>query len=340
MDRRTLFPPSRVLAALAALSAPAFGACSELPIALGDENSVIVSADPELWAEVGPILTPAIERTVFTVRDEKTFTVTHHDPADEVWYRLRLLKQQLAVGTADDPWMADVLAKAKDPPAAGVFQARNVWARGQSVIALLIGEGQDAGATAAHASEVAELLDGQYRTWAVSKMFVTGRNEALTDSLREAASFGLVVPNVYDYSAQDSVHLFRNDNPDPSELIRQIAVTWQSPIMPGLQPEDLLAWRTRIADEHYSFPQVNNLDRVEGLPEVRDEIEMYTIRAVWENPPDAYPAAGPFILRAVHCPQQNRMYLIDAWLYAPGVEKYEYMIQLEEILNSFSCVGL
>lgn len=341
MDRRTSCLPSRVLAAaLVTLSASWLGACSDLPLALGDENSVIVSADPELWAEVAPMMAPAIESTVFTVRDEKTFTVTHHDPADEVWYRLRRLKQQLAIGTAADPWMADVLAKAKDPPAAGVFQARDVWARGQSVTAVLIGEGQDAADAAAHASDVADLLDGQYRAWAVQKMFVTGPNEALRDSLREAARFSIVVPNVYDYSARDSVHVFRNDNPDPSELIRQIAVTWESPIMPGLQPEDLLAWRTRIAEEHYSFPQVNNLARVDGGPQVRDGLDIYTIQAVWENPPDAGPAAGPFILRAVRCPQQNRMYLIDAWLYAPGVEKYEYMIQLEQILDSFSCVGL
>lgn len=340
MNRRTPSLPSRLLAALATLSAASVGACSDLPIALGDENSVVVSADPELWAQVEPILAPAIERTVFTVRDEKTFTVTHHDPADETWYRLRLLKQQLAIGTADDPWMADVLAKAKDPPSAGVFQARDVWARGQSVTAVLIGDGQDAGEAAAHAPDVAQLLDDQYRAWAVSKMFVTGPNEALSDTLRQAARFDLVVPNVYDHSVRDSVHVFRNDNPDPSELIRQIAVTWESPIPPGLQPDDLLAWRARIAEEHYSFPQVNNLERVTGGPEVRDGLETYTIQAVWENPPEAYPAAGPFVLRAVHCPEQDRMYLVDAWLYAPGAEKYEYMIQLEEILNSFSCVGL
>jgi len=34
------------------------------------------------------------------------------------------------------------------------------------------------------------------------------------------------------------------------------------------------------------------------------------------------------------------MYLIDAWLYAPGKEKYEYMIQLQTILNTFRCEGM
>ena len=42
-------------------------------------------------------------------------------------------------------------------------------------------------------------------------------------------------------------------------------------------------------------------------------------------------------MRAIVCEDQDRMYLLDAWLYAPGKEKYEYMIQLETILDSFSC---
>ena len=340
MNRRKLWS-SRTPAALAALSVLSGVACSERPLAMGDENSIVASADPALWTEIEPSLVPVLERTVFTVRDEKTFTVTHHDPADETWYRLRLLKQQLAIGTASDPWMVDVLARADDPPSSGVFQVRDVWARGQSVTAVLMEEGQGADAVLEHAWEVVELLDSQYRAWAVSKMFVTGRNDELNETLRQEARFNLVVPTVYEYSApQDSVHIFRNDNPDPSELIRQIAVTWESPIIPGMQPEDLLEWRERIVTEHYSFAQVHNLGNVVAGPSEIDGVESYTIHAVWENPPDAFPAAGPFILRAVHCEEQNRMYLIDAWLYAPGAEKYEYMIQLEEILGSFSCAGL
>ena len=64
----------------------------------------------------------------------------------------------------------------------------------------------------------------------------------------------------------------------------------------------------------------------------------YQVQAVWQNPPEAnWPAGGPFILWAVACPSQDRLYLLDAWLYAPGREKYEYMIQLQTILESFRC---
>ena len=54
--------------------------------------------------------------------------------------------------------------------------------------------------------------------------------------------------------------------------------------------------------------------------------------------PILYAAAGPFIARAVRCGEH--VIYFDAWLYSPNPRrsKYEYMMQLEEILNSFTCV--
>ena len=64
----------------------------------------------------------------------------------------------------------------------------------------------------------------------------------------------------------------------------------------------------------------------------------YELRAQWRNPPERnWPAGGPLITRTVTCDAQDRTYLLDAWLYAPGQEKYEYMIQLDVLLGTFSC---
>ncbi len=69
----------------------------------------------------------------------------------------------------------------------------------------------------------------------------------------------------------------------------------------------------------------------------RGGVEFYELRGVWQNPPEAFPAAGPFITRAIGCPASGRTYFVDAWLYAPSREKYQYMIQLETILDTFRC---
>jgi hypothetical protein len=90
--------------------------------------------------------------------------------------------------------------------------------------------------------------------------------------------------------------------------------------------------------EHYSEPQEVVPD---GMTFERLAFPGYIaleIRGQWRNPPDrGWPAGGPFITRAAVCEGQDRAYLMDAWLYAPGVEKYEYMIQLETILQTFRC---
>lgn len=313
-------------------------ACDSLPLSQGDENSIIVTAAPELWAEVAASLVPALERTVFTVRDEKTFTVTSGELGGENWPLLRQLRRQLVLGTPADPWMEPALAKAKEavvPPR--IAQVEDVWARGQVVTLVVLEEGSEVDGVLELLPSLAELYDGQFRERAVARMFVTDPDTALARQLWEEHGFTLLVPSVYTYASVDSVHVFRNDNPDPSELIRQFAVAWQAPAQPGFGTGDLLAWRSRIVDDHYNYPQVLNLERAVEDRAVLHGNATLTYQAVWENPPGGYPAAGPFIVRAVDCPDQGRRYLMDAWLYAPGRDKYEYMIQLETIMDSFRC---
>ena len=313
-------------------------ACENLPLSLGDENSIIVTAAPELWEEIEGSLVPALERTVFTVRDEKTFTVTSGQLGGENWFRLRQLKRQLVLGTPSDPWMAPALDKVGDPVAPPrIAQVENVWARGQVATLVILEEGSEVAGVTALLPSLADLYDTQFRARAVARMFVTDPDTVLSHKLAEEYGFTLLVPAVYRYVAVDSVHIFRNDNPDPSELIRQFTVTWQGLPAEEAGGEGLLAWRARIVDGYYDYPQVANLDRVIEERAILNGNPTYTYQAVWENPPGEYPAAGPFIARAVDCPDQGRRYLIDAWLYAPGKDKYQYMIQLEQILDSFRC---
>jgi len=336
MRRRISVP--LVLAALAGQ------ACESKMVALGDYTSIIVTTSADFWAEAEQPVTAALERTAFTVRDEKTFTVTHRDPADSVAWDLRLLKQQLVIGIPSDPWVQAALPRRTEFDALPeVVQASNVWARQQAVTVVVLEE-PSVEALAGLLPELADMYDDSYRLWVEERMFVSGANTELQESLMQDAGFSLLLPSVYEHSAGDSVHVFRNDNPDPSELIRQIAVTWRNEVPENMRGEDLLAWRAQIVEEHYSYPQVVQVSRTNAGPEPEGfrGKPSYRVQGVWEDPPDdPSPAGGPFILRAVACfgtnRVNNRLYMVDAWLYAPGKEKYAYMIQLEKIMDSFMC---
>jgi hypothetical protein len=313
--------------------------CAEEQGAYGDASSIVMAIPTEVWTEVEAPVYQALEPTIYTVRDEKTFTVTQVDPRDPtVWNDLKRFRQLLVVGPESAPWIEEVLEAARDGDRDGALvQAFDVWARGQTVTALVTGENTLQDDLVASLDDLRELYDRQFRELAAVRMFISGRDSALIDTLQARAGFSMLFPVVYDWATRDSVYVFRNDNPDPSELIRQVAVTWASPIPEGMEGEDFLAWRQELAEQHYTDEQVAELEGIQAGRFNYDGKDAYQIQAVWQSPPGAWPAGGPFILRAVACPEQDRMYLLDAWLYAPGKEKYEYMIQLESILDSFRC---
>ncbi len=318
----------------------AVGACDKQG-AYGDATSILTVAAPTLWDDVQDSVYTALEPTIWTVRNEKTFTVTYVDPADENWGSLRQFRQMLLIGPASAPYIAEALDRSKedDIQAPTIVQVHDVWARDQQVTILLTPENLDEPqAVYTQLPELRKLYDRQYRQLALARMYVSGVDSALADTLGRDAGFEVLLPNVYYWDQQDSVYIFRNDNPDPSELIREVAVTWMSPSPESLEAEDILAWRNDIVDAYYAYPQVVDLSNAQAGPMEFQGHEGYQIQAVWQNPPDSpWPAAGPFILRVIKCPEQDRMYYLDAWLYAPGKEKYQYMIQLETILDTFRC---
>ena len=311
----------------------------EDPPAWGELSSIIAITSDEQWDVLGERVESALEATIQTVRAEKTFRVTHQPPTGVAWGNMKRFRQILLIGAADSPWMVEALALTRresfNPPE--LFQVEDLWARGQTATVLLLAsEGADG------ADELLEplheLLDGQYRTWVRNRMFMSGLDSLLADSLWNEAGFSLLLPALYELRTVDSVYIFLNDNPDPSELIRQITVTWRSPIPEDLSQEDLLAWRRVLSDRYYRYPQVVDMDGARTRRLQMGDMVLEELRAIWANPPeDLFPAGGPMITWSLPCPAQGRHYLIDAWLYAPGRDKYQYVLQLETILNTFRC---
>ena len=333
-------PLYATLLAVAAVATVA--GCGDTTPAYGDPNSIVAAMSPAIWDKVSKDVYAALEPTIRTVRNEKTFTVTYQDPGQRDWGNLRRFRQMLLVGTGTEPWMQDAVDKLKTPlNGPGLYTAYDVWAKGQQVTVVILSNPDSLSELRQYLPTINKTLDDQYRQWARNRMYMSGMDTALVDTLMASARFSLLVPKVYKHSdldsVTDSVYIFRNDNPDPSELIREIAVTWRSPIPLNYQPEDILDWRAQLVT-HYHDAQVVDTTQMSGGPFKYQGHSAYEIQAIWQNAPDLdWPAAGPFITRAIVCPAQNRMYLVDGWLYAPGRDKYEYMIQLQTILDSFRC---
>lgn len=307
--------------------------------AMGDEHSVIVVAHDSLWAQVEDTVLSTLQPRIFAARDEPTFRVSHSAPDDPYWGDLRRFRQILAIGRPDDPWVQEPLDRAgAEVNEAAILEAEDVWARGQRVTILVVPETRPAAAVEARIDSIAALLDRRYRAWVLDRMYTSGVDEELRAQSREGPGFDLRIPDVYRWrQVSDSAYLFINDQPDASQLVRSLLVTWRSRTDQEPAVDDVLDWREEAAERYYDWGQDTRRERLQTRRLAEQPHEGLEVRGVWHGTIEGFPQAGTFITRAVDCPDQNRRYLLDAWLYAPARAKYQYIIQLETLLDTFRC---
>jgi len=327
---------SLLIAGLLGAFAPAAG-CSRSPVSYGAPNSIIVVAAEPLWESVADTVSMVLEPPIFTVREERTFDLTYASPADPVWGSLRMWRQVLVIGEPGDAWVEPVLARADSVPTElpAFFEVRDVWARDQEVTIVLLPPGGGRTELIEILPEVHAYLDGRFRDYVLNRMFASGPNDELRQELETDAGFSLIVPRVYGHAEVDSVHIFRNDQQRREELIRSIVVSWRDGVPAEPVSADwVLAWRDSLSQALHEPVQTADRERFEVRQLNDGGLE---VQGVWNTVSGEWPAAGPYMNRLVVCPDQDRTYLLDAWLYAPGQSKYEFMLQLQTVLDTFAC---
>ncbi|MGI9038634.1 MAG: DUF4837 family protein, partial [Gemmatimonadota bacterium] len=320
--------------------------------AFGEANSLIVFAEPALWEQLEQETYDALEPTQFTTRDERTFNVTHTSSEGGDENQLLRWKQVVVFAAPGDERLAQIADEAGVGPVAGeIIQAGDVWARGQLVTAVVLDPGNEAASWRAALPELARILDDAYRQFATSRMFVSGVDTVLARQVRERFGAALRAPIIYRGAIDEAGFIrLRNDRPDPSDRIRSVLIQRRAAADSAggagapLDPEALFAWRASVDSVMYNVPQ--SIERVPFEPRRFDVdgAEALEVRGIWHDE-GSFPAAGPFIVRAVRCPaaggQPASTWFFDAWLYSPNARdsKYEFMLQLEEILDSFRCTS-
>jgi hypothetical protein len=311
------------------------GAIDRTQPAHGEETSVIVVAIDSLWSASAEDVRAALEPRLFTVRDEKAFEVTHVSPASEDWLELRRFKQVLVVGTAADGWVGAALGDTV-VAAPVIVERPDVWARGQVVTAVVVPAESSLVAFKRLLPELGRVLDDRFRAYVHARMFSSDANTALRDSLAAVAGFSVLLPNIYRPEQSDGAYVFRSAPVAGSQLARVIVIAWRDELN-RLTADEVLDWRDRLAPLVFSLPQETGRERVETRALDGRAAGSLEVHGVWTSRDASWPAAGPFLDRVVLCPEQRRTYFLEAWLYAPGRAKYEYMIQFQRLLDSFEC---
>lgn len=301
----------------------------------GEESSIIILAVDSLWTQVGDSVLATLEPRTFTVRDEKMFEATWASPLTEDWITLRTFRQVLTIGVAGDGWVSPALDDSV-PAAPAVVETPNVWAQDQTVTAVVLPSENSAGALLSLLPQLSARFDARYRAYVQRRMYMSDVNTELRDSLRANAGFSLLLPRIYRSEPVDSVQVFRNRAGVGSELYRTIIVASRPGVMTDANADTVLAWRDRITPLVFE-PQLTERERIEEKPLPEEGNGALQVQGIWRGADVTLPSAGPFIDRLIPCPAEGRTYFVEGWLYAPARRKYEYMIQLETLLDSFEC---
>ncbi len=319
------------------LAAGAQAAACGKSTAIGEVDTLVVlTANDSLWNSLEDTTRATLERKVYTVRPEQTFFLEQVDTAAAKVRQYLLFHQVIVFGTPDNRYVrqiADAVGAQARPDT--ILQAQDVWAHDQVATAVVLRRGQERASWTAQLARLDSLVDTEYRRFVHQRMYVSGEDTATERKFGEQYGFGLTFPRVYRVDTlTDSLIVIRNDNPDPADLIRSVTVTWGRKL-DSLTAEAAFQWRDAIDSVYYHVPQ--------GIDSTHSEVRRLAVHGraaleatgAWHDEDTGYPAGGPFIDRLVQCP--DRTYFLDAWVYAPGKSKYQYVLQVREILDSFTC---
>ena len=320
-------------------------ACGERREAtVGDNDDIVVAAEPSLWKQVERRVNASLQPRLFGIPNSRAFQVTYQDPAEEEWSSLSQNRQVLLIGEPEDDWVMDALARARNtpsetPPAPALFELEDVWAEDQQVMVLLVPPTDPERTVLDRLDELSSNYELRYREGVVGRMFAEGTGQALWDTIMGESGFNVLVPRDYERSNEGDVYLFRKTGTDSLEAVRHVTVTWRAPIPQDMQGDGMLRFRRQLATAHFGSPQSVSTRNILASQTTHQGNVTYQLLGMWRNPRPSRggPPRGPFILRAEICQSQDRMYLLDGWLYAPEQDQHEYMVELESILNSFRC---
>jgi hypothetical protein len=308
------------------------------PFAFGRQKEILVICDDDIWDAIEKPLREQVERELHAVRWEKIFEIAHVTAENARQYKE--WDKIILIETLENPKLlsfvvADSTMKKIKEGEGLFFNQIDVWAKNQRVTGLA-SPSRDGlqRLVIAHGDKIFNAFIRQVEREELFRMYHSGRDTLLADSLAVAEGFSFTLPRVYEQIRQDSLEpnqlLFVHQNP-----VRSVCITWED--NPGewdLSPGGLAARRDSTLSYAYAS-QYTHPERVDTSTVVRNGVERLRIYGTWENSEEI--SGGVYISHIINTPAGDRRYYIDCQLFSPDMRKnkYRFIYQLDHILDTF-----
>jgi len=310
--------------------------CSdEIMVATGESDDLVIVADADVTPEALEALVAVAHTGVPWLLGEPSFKTTIADPSKPGDLLNRRHVLLLGVWSGGD--VARLAERRLSTPHTGEeaqFRIEeDVWARGQ-VVGSLIGRDEDelVAYMASHGNEILDRLE----TALVGRLARTLREDrdaaAAATMLHERYGWSLAPPTGYDLvsgAADQGFVYLRRTGPD-----RNVFVRWVDGQASDVSAEFATAERQEMCRLYYDG------DEIEWRrPFAADTVSFGGREAVrlsgwWAN--RRLIGGGPFRLYCFAAPEEGRVYLVDASLYGPGLDKVPLMRNLDAIVHTFA----
>lgn len=315
-----------------------FAGCQRRLIAAFGSNSEIVIVTSERCADEAATLRAILEREVLTVQYEKAFmvrVVTSGDVKSEESRKNIILLDYLDPGSSVSGKILDLAGREKEALARGDINRKAVnerWARGQVVmlIAAPSKEGLDR-LLAEDADPIFSFVSDQVQARLNRSIFDAGEQQAVTSRLAADYGWSLRLPTGYDvdeaFASQRVIKMLK-DKPARMITVYWEGGDWDDRATNCLERKKMLAWEFWDQDEIVE----ETLDVQQG---VFLGHQGSVLSGTWEN--KKYTIGGFYVTYCFTCEECGRNYVVDAAVFAPGLEKLPLIRELKAVLSTFEC---
>jgi hypothetical protein len=325
---------SCVIAAAALLAA---GCGGPVVTAAGESDDLVIVRD-DAARTAGHALVAVMESPVEWLLGEQAYRVTDIPPDKFKLYANR--RHLLLAGVWGQGGVADLVRRRvrgldrESPPSLVLVQ--DIWAKGQVVGVIMGRDDADLAQYIERAGpEILDRFEGAAVRRAARILRERGAETGMKAALEERFGWSLAPPQGYELFATDSEEGFaflRRTDPD-----RTVAVYWQDGEPDFASAEFAIAKREELGQRYFDGDEIEwqrelAIETVEfaGRPAIR-------LAGWWAN--RALVGGGPFITYCFFEPSQGRLYLVDASLFAPAMDKVPLMRNLDAIARTFTRDG-
>jgi hypothetical protein len=313
-------------------------ACSGPQIAAFGSNSEVIIITSPRAADQGEALKSILEREIVTVQYEKAFEVRLVTTGDVDSDRNRKNIILLDYLEPKGDLSGTILSLAKGDREALKSGERNLktlddrWARGQAV--MLIAAPTKEGLERLLADEADRLftyVSDRVQARLNRSLFYAGEQEAATSRLAETYGWSLRLPTNYDidetYASQRVIKILR-DKPARMITVYWEGGAWEDRAASCLERKRMLAYE--YWDQDVVVEEALQIDEGKFLGH-----DCTVLSGTWEN--KKYTIGGVFVTYCFRCEDCGQKYVVDAAVFAPGLEKLPLLRELKAVLASFKC---